>query len=230
MMKVGILDTEKIISREFITGPTSTHLLEGKEIVEEKDLKGIDALLICKNQQFGIREICEWVIKIKTHESVPIWVATTEKQLGEKSIYLQLGVCGIFEKDYTVEEIDLSIGNSLQAMKQNKNTQDETYSGKSFILDPLRLSLSIGKNNVPLTRLEYCLLEVLYENKGEVCTYKMLAEALLGKEMIADFDLAQSRIANIVCKVRAKIAQTNRGEQDLIKTIRSRGYMLTLSA
>ncbi|GGC97162.1 winged helix-turn-helix domain-containing protein [Enterococcus wangshanyuanii] len=229
-MKVGILDTEKTISREFIAGHTYTHFLEGKEVVKETDLKGLDALLICKNQQFGLREICEWVIKIKTHDSVPIWIATNEQHLGEKNIYLQLGVCGIFEKDYTIEEIDLSIGNSLQAMKNHGETQTTTYSGSSFTLDPLRLALSIGKNNVPLTRLEYCLLEVLYENKGEVCTYKMLAEALLGKESQTNVDLAQSRIANIVCKVRAKISHVNRGELELIKTVRSRGYMLTLSA
>ncbi|MFD1900923.1 winged helix-turn-helix domain-containing protein [Enterococcus termitis] len=229
-MRVGILDTEKRISEKFIACQTTTHFLESKEILEENDLKDVDALLICKNQQFGLREICEWVIRIKSHEALPIWVATNERQLEEKSIYLQLGVCGIFEKDYTVEEIDLSISNNLKAMSVHTQIQEKTYQGATFKLDPLRLSLSVGKNNVPLTKLEYCLLEILYENKEEVCTYEMLAKTLLGEEVNQDVNQAQSRVANIVCKVRAKIAQVNRGELEMIKTIRSRGYMLTLSA
>lgn len=226
-MRVGILDTEKNIIDAFVACQTSTRLLETKEVVKEGDLKEIDALLIYKSQAFSIREVCEWLIKVKIQKPIPIWIATSEKQIEGKSVYFQLGLCGIFEEDYTVEEISLSISNSLNTMKSSP--QVKVQENQYFQLDPLKLSLSVGETTVSLTRQEYCLLEVMYSNKEEVCTYEMLSESILGEELEIAGEIGQSRVANIVCKVRAKITQASDGKQELIRTIRSRGYMLTLS-
>ncbi|MBO0473347.1 response regulator transcription factor [Enterococcus ureasiticus] len=220
-MMVGILN--KNSSESFMDRQTSAYLPESKKVV-----KDIDALLIFKNQTFSIVEICEWVIKTKTYRSIPIWIATSEKKLEEKSIYLQLGVCGIFEESYTIEEIDLSIRNSLNTMKSNQQMRTKEELG--FQLDPLKLCLSLENTSVSLTKLEFFLVSLLYENKEEVCTYEMLTESLLGEKFELFGEIGQSRVANIVCKIRAKIAQATDGKSELIKTIRSRGYMLTLSA
>ncbi|EOH95002.1 hypothetical protein UAW_02081 [Enterococcus haemoperoxidus ATCC BAA-382] len=225
-MRVGILNTEKKSSETFISYKASGCLVENKKVVDEKDLQDIDALLICKNQTFSVVEVCEWVIKSKMCRSIPIWISTTEKQVEEKNIYLQLGVCGIFE-DYSLEEIDLAISNSLNTMKP---TQHMKMKEESMLqLDPLKLSLNVNNVTISLTKSEYYLVALLYENKEEVCTYEMLAESIFGKDSELLGESGQSRVANIVCKIRAKIAQASDGKKELLKTIRSRGYMLTLS-
>ncbi|ALS36740.1 DNA-binding response OmpR family regulator [Enterococcus rotai] len=225
-MRVGILNAETKSSETVISYKASGCLVENKKVVDEKDLQDIDALLICKNQTFSVVEVCEWVIKGKMYRSIPIWVSTTEKQVEEKNIYLQLGVCGIFE-DYTIEEIDLAISNSLNTMKsaQHMELKEESM----LQLDPLKLSLNVNNVTISLTKSEYYLVALLYEHKEEVCTYEMLAETFLGKDIELLSENGQSRVANIVCKIRAKIAQASDGKNELIKTIRSRGYMLTLS-
>lgn len=225
-MRVGILNTEKKSNETFISYKASGCLVENKKVVDEKDLQDIDALLICKNQTFSVVEVCEWVIKSKMCRSIPIWISTTEKQVEEKNIYLQLGVCGIFE-DYSLEEIDLAISNSLNTMKP---TQHMKMKEESMLqLDPLKLSLNVNNVTISLTKSEYYLVALLYENKEEVCTYEMLAESIFGKDSELLGESGQSRVANIVCKIRAKIAQASDGKKELLKTIRSRGYMLTLS-
>lgn len=225
-MRVGILNTEKKSSETFISYKASGCLVENKKVVDEKDLQDIDALLICKNQTFSVVEVCEWVIKSKMCRSIPIWISTTEKQVEEKNIYLQLGVCGIFE-DYSLEEIDLAISNSLNTMKP---TQHMKMKEESMLqLDPLKLSLNVNNVTISLTKSEYYLVALLYEHKEEVCTYEMLAESIFGKDSELLGESGQSRVANIVCKIRAKIAQASDGKKELLKTIRSRGYMLTLS-
>ncbi|MEI5990614.1 hypothetical protein A5881_002119 [Enterococcus termitis] len=226
-MRVGILNTGKKVNEKFIAFQTSARLLENKKIVDESDLQDIDALLICKDQNFSIIEVCEWIIKSKIQQSIPIWISTTEKQVEEKHIYFQLGVCGIFEENYTIEEIDLAISNNLDAMKSKQ--QLKTREEASFRLDPLKLSLSFNDFSISLTRSEYYLVDLLYENREEVCTYEMLQESLLGQKIDLLDENGQSRVANIVCKIRAKIAQVSDEKNELIKTIRSRGYMLTLS-
>lgn len=226
-MRLGILDTEKRTSEQFFACQTSTHLLETIEVVEKSDLKNLDALLICKNQVFGMREVCEWVIKMKAHKDVPIWISSSESHLEEKNVYLQLGVCGVFERNYSVEEINLSIINSLTMMRMD--AQESAKENDFFMLDPLKLSLFIGKSTIPLTKLEFVLLELLYDHKEEVCTYEMLAQSLLGEQFEFLGETGQSRVANIVCKIRSKLSQRNEGKQELIRTVRSRGYMLTLT-
>lgn len=226
-MRLGIIDTENNISEQFFTNQTAAPILNSKEVVEKNDLKNLDALLICKNQVFGMREVCEWVIKMKMYKDVPIWVASSEKQLEEKNVYLQLGVCGVFEGNYSIEEINLAISNNLNIMKND--SQEKIEKSEFFLLDPLKLSLFIGDSSIPLTRLEYVLMELLYEHKEEVCTYEMLAESLLGGQFELLGETGQSRVANVICKIRSKLSQASEGKQDVIKTIRSRGYMLTLS-
>lgn len=225
-MRVGILNTEKKSSETFISYKASGCLVENKKVVDEKDLQDIDALLICKNQTFSVVEVCEWVIKSKMRRPIPIWISTTEKRVEEKNIYLQLGVCGIFE-DYTIEEIDLAISNSLNTMESAQHMKMKKE--PMVQLDPLKLSLNVDHLTISLTKSEYYLVALLYEHKEEVCTYEMLAESFLGKGIDLLGESGQSRVANIVCKIRAKIAQASDGKKELIKTIRSRGYMLTLS-
>ncbi|MTD41892.1 hypothetical protein GIX45_25385 [Erwinia sp. CPCC 100877] len=222
-VRLGILDQEKSFIEDFYACQTAA-CIESKEVLEEKDVNGLDALLICKSQAFGIKEICEWVIKL--NKLVPIWVVTSEKQMEEKSVYLQLGVCGAFYGNYTKEEISLSISNSLNIMKAPVEKKQRPK--QSFLLDPSKLSLTINDESISLTRLEYFLIEVLYERKNEVCTYEELASVLFGKSFEEGDETGQYRVTNIVCKIRAKLIKASQGKQDLIKTIRSRGYMLNL--
>jgi DNA-binding response OmpR family regulator len=222
-VRLGILDQEKSFIEDFSACQTAAYI-ESKEVFEEKDVNDLDALLICKSQAFGIKEICEWVIKL--NKLVPIWVFTSEELLEEKNVYLQLGVCGVFNGSYTNEEISLSISNSLNIMKSP--IQKKQRPKQPFQLDPSKLSLTVEDESISLTRLEYFLIEVLYERKNEVCTYEELASTLFGQSFDPGDDAGQYRVTNIVCKIRAKLTKANQGKQELIKTIRSRGYMLNV--
>ncbi|ALS02536.1 hypothetical protein ATZ33_14460 [Enterococcus silesiacus] len=226
-MKIGLIDSEKKISQSAFTYQAFTYILDSKEVVKEGDLTDIDALIICKNQSFDVGKICEWVMKAKRYRNIPIWIIMSEEQLEEKYIYLQLGVCGIFVTDHIAEEIYLSIGNSLNTI----NVQPQTELGeKPFIqLNPLMLSLTVGEKSVSLTKLEYSLLAILYENKENVCTYELLSETFLMKLPNMSHEQRQGRVANIICKIRAKLALVDKKMSHLIKTVRSVGYMLILA-
>jgi DNA-binding response OmpR family regulator len=233
MYKIGIVSTESE-GHSTICTLLKSNGYEVLAIEDKREQISIESLVILGGNQMKFRQVQEWVIFAQEYLKTPIWIFFPQCSEKERDILLQLGVNGIVTKPERINEVAMLIRNYIikidskfTYISANANERGES----SLELKDSKLSIIIenGKE-VHLTRLEYRLVKTLYENKEEVCTYEMLAQSLLEAGAQADFVLEQNRIANIICKIRAKIARVNRGKFNLIKTVRSRGYMLTLTA
>lgn len=98
-----------------------------------------------------------------------------------------------------------------------------------------RLWVDAGSGNVwverrpiePLTKLEYRLLLLLYENENKICNKYKIVEEVWGEYYTDQVD--DSRIEKLVSRLRRKI-EPDPAHPQFIITVRGRGYRLRSKA
>jgi DNA-binding response OmpR family regulator len=224
-MKLGLLNSNptefELFQKNWLTSNLN-EIVQLENELEANDM-GIDALILFKNEQNGIRSLCDTLRNISDLEdSLPVWVMVQDRVASERIIYINFGACGVFTDDFSIEEIYTIIENNLRF--RNKSEKKTT----GIHLDPSNLKLQVGKNDIFLTRTEYHLMDYLHKNKSRVCTYNELAEKVLSEENGSKAkNYKKIQIANIVFRIRQKIMTKCPGSSDnVIQTIRSVGYKL----
>ena len=98
-----------------------------------------------------------------------------------------------------------------------------------FHLDEVTASVWVaGRQTAPLTQLEYRLIKVLYQNRGQVLGRDLLLQALYPKEFSQSnptFNPQDNRVDNLIRRLRNKI-ESNPGQPRYILTRRGHGYLL----
>ncbi|MGK0552227.1 winged helix-turn-helix domain-containing protein [Enterococcus faecalis] len=224
-MKIGLINCNPSELEHFQSNWLSKNINEIIEIENEHEasIQNVDALILFKNEQHGIRALCEMLRKINALEAaIPVWVVVPNRVASERIIYINFGACGVFTEDFSVEEIYTIIENNLR-FKTKVEKKD-----KGVHLDSANMKLQIGKNDISLTKTEYYLLDYLHKNKNRVCTYNELAEKVLSEENGSKAkNYKKIQIANIVFRIRQKITTKCPDSPDnVIQTIRSVGYKL----
>lgn len=204
-------EQEKLFSQFDIT----TYDLEKNELT---DMQGI---ILRKNNNIQIEKLFQWLIKIREHSLKPIWILTSEPLGNEKLIYLKLGVTGFLLESDPFEEIAWTIKNSLTTLKTEKTIENQ----QSFQLDSSSFTVLIDGKKISLTKLEFMLLDYLYISENKVRTYEEIAGYLWGDKEKAP----KYRVANLIFHIRKKLDITGINYANIVKTIRSKGYMLILS-
>ncbi len=92
------------------------------------------------------------------------------------------------------------------------------FSVNSLTLNPNNGKVTSGGKDVSLTSKEFSMLKVLLENRGKIVSREMLIRVLWGYDSDVDERIVDTHIKNL----RKAIGENS----DLIKTVRSKGYML----
>lgn len=206
------------------------------ENYEQKAI-GLDAIIVRENSLKDTAKTCNILIKLRERTNALVWVFPTSSQKLVRTIYLELGAVGIIPEDCEANELQLIISNNLEKKKKgndkvfgNENTlsssECEGYEySKELQLVPRNHSVRIvGKGEIPLTRLEYKIMDILYKNMNNAVSYEELYEAIWGKE----FNNQNYRVANLIFHLRGKIERSS-VNPEYIRTVRSKGYMLDLA-
>lgn len=203
----------------------------GIEEFEEK-IPTLDGMIICEDGKQDTARTCSILLNLKENASTYVWVFSSNLQKIMRTVYLQLGASGVVSEDYEPEELRLTISNNLTKSKvrnccstdQSKMTGQEKAEGEEMELIPRNHSVKInGRKEIPLTRLEYKTMELLYQHKNKTVAYKELFEAIWGE----GFNNQNYRVANLIFHLREKIEEDSISPV-LIRTVRSKGYMLSL--
>lgn len=192
-----------------------------------KDHKKLDAIVIFEDT---MSVTCHWLLELKKNVAVPIYLLSATNDSYSNIIYLQLGVQACFPVKMESEELFYTLTNLLTHYSDKSNqlttTISDITSSKVIELVPRNIGALIdGETEVSLTKKEYKALEILYNNAGQTITYEELKKELWNSEK--NIEDKNYRIANIIFHLRNKIeiSTTNPG---LIKTVRSKGYMLNI--
>lgn len=194
--------------------------------------QSVDMVLLQENATDDFKDICEQILLTTRQTDSLIWILSTSFVQVNRVIYLQLGADQIInlKQEETVSFL-LQLKNSVNKMKKNTSSAEfihdpSTVTKNADALQLLPESLSVILDNqrgIQLTPLEFSTLSILKENAGELMTYKKLFQAIW-KDTNAD---KQYRLNNLIFHLRKKIEKDTK-KPELIKTIRSRGYMLVI--
>jgi DNA-binding response OmpR family regulator len=193
--------------------------------VMEQTLQKFQGVIFFENELSDLNKICESILKMKKVSTCYIWViSTTPKEIG-KMVYLQLGADAVFENETSLDEIELIINNALSrnaAVQGVSDNLENTPKNADFQMFHGNLSVLLeGDKEVPLTRLEFKILDLLYKKPKVAFTYQEIYQEIYQEDM-GD---KHYRIANIIFHLRKKI-EVESERPKYIKTVRSKGYML----
>lgn len=189
---------------------------------DEVEVK-LDALFI---QESNVSKTCEQLVDMIYHKqsSLPIYVLLKNNEKEDNAItYLTLGaeVCFQYETRETV--VILTIEKLLKSRNPEQEKRAITAEKREFVLIPENMSVILdGKREVPLTRLEYQILEVLWQRANNTVTYHDLSQIIWQEK---NLDNPRYRISNCVCHLRKKLKVS---KIQYIQTVRTVGYRLVI--
>ncbi|MCB5953438.1 winged helix-turn-helix domain-containing protein [Enterococcus sp. CWB-B31] len=192
----------------------------------DKVVDNLDGVVLKEDSDQNIGVICGLIMKIKEKSNPLIWVLSDQPSALQKVLYLQLGVDGTFTSETAPEEVNLIIRNSLNRYQKvkSKSTKPEIEKGLGIELLPYNLSIKLEatQQEIPLTKLEFQLMKLLYDNLHVGVSYKEIYEYVWQKP----YKNNKYRVANLVFHLRSKLEGAE-VESVVIRTVRSKGYMLS---
>lgn len=160
----------------------------------------------------------EFCKEIRRKSDIPIIFLTACDEEVNVVLGLDLGADDYLTKPIRVRELIARINAVLRRKNVKKDTSDKIIY-KDLTILPLKFEVYKGKNKLQLTSVEYKLMLMMIENKGNVLTRKQLLEKLWDVEG----NFVEEKTLNVYIKrLREKL-----GENDsisYIETIRGIGY------
>lgn len=217
MTRLGFLEKKKI-DKELLN-ILKNDGYEVNLISKNEQLIELDGIVLFINHVEDFPNTVEWLLACQKIPSLFVWVVSTIDLNVEKDIVISLGANGVFSKKDSLSRISLLISNSLSRLEYFKSITN--VSKDDLLLNPSNQSVKVNQFEQPLTRKEYQLLNLLYENRDECVSYQKLIMMLWPNSR----NLKLYNLTNTIFHLREKIKNS---EHFTIKTIRSKGYMLTV--
>ncbi len=172
-------------------------------------LPGIEGLEVCR--------------ELRKTSDVPIIMVTALGEEIDHVVGLELGADDYIAKPFSVREVLARIKAVLRraAEPREKGTRspEAVLSHGCLCLDIGSRQVLAGNTNVPLTHLEFDILQLLLENAGRVLTRERLLEQAWGYDFVGDTRAVDSAIKRLRARLRAADP-----EADGIEAVRGVGY------
>jgi two-component system response regulator CpxR len=166
----------------------------------------------------------------RSRASTPIFVLLARPDEGDRITVLEMGADDCLPKPFNPRELVARIRAVLRRTRRE---------GEHRTLPPISQKLRVGDiemdigthvvlrsgKKIALTSVEFCLLEALLRNAGQLVSREELMKGVLGRSLSA-YDRS---IDVHVSKLRKKLGYEIPG-MERIKTIRSVGYLYTLTS
>ena len=205
-------------------GYQTASVMDGKEavsaaIVEKPDLILLDWML---PNVSGV-DICRAMRKNYELHLVPIIMLTARGDEADKVKGLSFGADDYMTKPFSVPELMARIAALLRRVQPASAVQDIKTFG-DMVIDFAKHRVVRNGRDVHLGPTEFRLLQFLMEKPGDVLTREYLLKSVWGGSVYVELRTVDVHIKRLRNALNAK------GEPDLIRTIRSVGYAMDLSA
>lgn len=159
------------------------------------------------------------VYRVRVHDSsTPILVLTARAAIQDRVRGLESGADDYLTKPFAFAEL---VARIRALLRRGKVDRSEPLQCSDLVLDPRTRTVIRADKRIPLTRIEYALLEFLLRHKGHVVTRTQIVEHVWD----VNFDTGSNTVSVYINYLRNKI---DKGfDQPLIHTVRGFGYVLT---
>ncbi|MDE1462701.1 response regulator [Spartinivicinus poritis] len=163
---------------------------------------GMDGLEICK--------------AIRSFSNVPIIMVTARVDEIDRLLGLELGADDYICKPYSPREVVARVKAVLRRIHPQPNTET---TASPLQLDAEQLSATYFNEPVPLTAIEFKLLQILVDKPGRIFNRQQLMERIYEDHRIVSDRTIDSHIK----KIRKKLALIH-DEQEIIHSVYGAGY------
>ena len=145
----------------------------------------------------------EFIKTIRRNDSTPILVVSARGSENDKVLALDLGANDYITKPFGNAELMARVRAALRDRRSIavEGIQDGKFHLHDMEIDYARRIVTIGGEDVKLTRTEYNILEVLSQNQGKVLTYAAIIRKIWGPTDDGGTKKLQVNMANIRKKI-----------------------------
>lgn len=159
-------------------------------------------------------EVCKTVRK---HSSLPILMITAKVDEVDRLLGLELGADDYICKPFSPREVVARVKAVLR--RTNPETAEEA---SALVLDEERYEARIGNQHIPLTAIEFALLQTLARSPGRIWSRDQLMD-----EIYQDHRVVSDRtIDSHIRKLRKKLTEHSDTAHDWIGSVYGVGYRL----
>ncbi|VXD15755.1 putative transcriptional regulator ycf27 [Planktothrix paucivesiculata PCC 9631] len=193
--------------------------LEALEMFEKEspDLLVLDVMMP-KLNGYGV---CQ---ELRTKSDIPIIMLTALGDVADRITGLELGADDYLTKPFSPKELEARIHAILRRFKDttsSHNLSPEVIQLEAVRIDTVKRRVYKGDKVVPLTYIEFNLLELLVKRSGSAVSRSEILKELWGytPRRIADMRVVDVHVA----RLRAKIEEDQRNPEYIL-TVRGVGY------
>ncbi|EDZ93134.1 MAG: response regulator [Limnospira sp. PMC 1291.21] len=225
--KILIADDESAIRRILTTrlsmvGYSVVAAADGLQAIEMFDRESPDLVVLdVMMPRLNGYGVCQ---KIRAISDIPIIMLTALGDVADRITGLELGADDYLTKPFSPKELEARIHAILRRFKDNASSHDlspEVIQVDTLRIDTIKRRVYKGDKLLPLTYIEFNLLELLFKRSGEAVSRSEILQQLWGytPRRIADMRVVDVHVA----RLRAKI-ETDQRNPEYILTVRGIGY------
>jgi DNA-binding response OmpR family regulator len=170
-------------------------------------LPGLDGLDVCR--------------ALQRESTVPIIMLTARDEEVDRVVGLELGADDYVTKPFSVRELMARVKAVLRRITSGEITAAAVHRIGLLEMDTLSREARLEGALLPLTRLEFDLLETLARHAGQVLSREQLLDQVWGYDYYGDARAVDSAVK----RLRAKLRESG-GDPDVVSTVRGVGYRL----
>lgn len=157
---------------------------------------------------------------IKAKGDLPVIFLTAYDEEVNVVMGFEMGADDYISKPFRVRELMARIKSVLR--RYTKETSDGVIRLKDLQIRTAEAKVYRGTTEIPLTALEYRLLLILLNHRGQVLSRTQLLENIW--DVAGDF-VEDNTLTVYIKRLRSKIEEKS-GQTEYIKTVRGMGYMI----
>ena len=160
-----------------------------------------------------------WCMEIRRVSKVPIIFLSSTNDHLNMVMAMNMGADDFITKPFDLQILLAKI-QALLRRAYDFQTQTNFIAHKGMILDLMNTNLQIGNQKVELTKNEFRMLELLFENKGRVVSREELMKRLWDNACFVD----DNTLTVNITRLRKKLEEV--GVSSLITTKKGIGYLI----
>lgn len=159
----------------------------------------------------------ELLSRLRRESEVYVILLTAKTEETDKIVGLSVGADDYVTKPFSPRELTARVKAALRRVRTGSVSGSEmsVLSFRHLHMDVGARTVSVDKNPIELTAIEFDLLKALAENRGRVLSREQLLEKVWGGEYFGEIRVVDVHLGHI----RQKLIR-----EDLITTVRSVGY------
>lgn len=162
------------------------------------------------------------VANIKKESNIPVIIVSAKDSTDSKVELLTSGADDYLTKPFEIRELLARAALQIRKNVGNGEKISDSLTFGDLSLDKSSYSAKIGQANIPLTRQEFNILELLMMHPGKIYSKQEIYDYAWGDVYIGEDKTVNVHISNIRKKLRAV------SERDYIETVWGIGFKLNL--